>query len=139
MEVTPRNLEVSCQQTEEQKVILLNYPNNPTGQTYSKQELEDLADVVEQYQVFVIANEIYGALSFEPHHSIASYYPEGTIVTAGLSKWCGAGGWRLGTAAFPEKLETLVNYMSIIASETYTSVGAPIQHAAVQAFSRIMN
>jgi len=123
MEVTPRNLEVSCQQTEEQKVILLNYPNNPTGQTYSKQELEDLADVVEQYQVFVIANEIYGALSFEPHHSIASYYPEGT----------------LGTAAFPEKLETLVNYMSIIASETYTSVGAPIQHAAVQAFSRIMN
>ena len=133
--VTPRNLEVSCQQTEEQKVILLNYPNNPTGQTYSKQELEDLAHMAKKYKVLVIADEIYGALSFESHHSIASYYPEGTIVTAGLSKWCGAGGWRLGTAAFPENLEPLVNYMSIIASETYTSVSAPIQHAAVQAFS----
>ena len=76
---------------------MLNYPNNPTGQSYTKEELEALAGVARKYKVVIIADEIYGALSFDSHHSIAEYYPEGTIVTAGLSKWCGAGGCFEGT------------------------------------------
>lgn len=123
-----------CGKIKEQKVLLLNYPNNPTGQTYSEQELKELSAVAKKHGLLIIADEIYGALSFGRHSSIAEFYPEGTIVTAGLSKWCGAGGWRLGTAAFPESLKPLVDYMSIIASETYTSVSAPIQYAAVSAF-----
>jgi aspartate aminotransferase len=68
------------------------------------------------------------------HVSIASFYPEGTIVSSGLSKWCGAGGWRLGTFSFPANFEWLLNPMAAVASETYTSVSAPIQYAAVCAF-----
>jgi aspartate aminotransferase len=66
--------------------------------------------------------------------SIAPFYPEGTIVSSGLSKWCGAGGWRLGTFCFPSSLDWLLDAMASVASETYTSVSAPIQYAAVAAF-----
>jgi aspartate aminotransferase len=66
--------------------------------------------------------------------SIAHFYPEGTIVSSGLSKWCGAGGWRLGTFTFPAGLRWLLDGMAVVASETFTSTSAPIQHAAVRAF-----
>ncbi len=134
--LTAEAFEQACKNNPGQKVSILNYPNNPTGQSYTKEELETLAGVARKYKVVIIADEIYGALSFDSNHSIAEYYPEGTIVTAGLSKWCGAGGWRLGTAAFPESLKDILNYMSIIASETYTSVSAPIQYAAITAFQK---
>ena len=56
------------------------------------------------------------------------------IISSGLSKWAGAGGWRLGTFTFPENLRWLQNAMAIVASETYTSTSAPIQYAAITAF-----
>ncbi len=65
---------------------------------------------------------------------MASFYPEGTIVTAGLSKWCGAGGWRLGTSLFPRSLRDLLDAMAAVASETFTAVSAPIQYGAARAF-----
>ena len=68
------------------------------------------------------------------HVSIASFYPQGTVVSSGLSKWCGAGGWRLGTFSFPSNLHYLLDAMAAVASETFTSVSAPIQYAAVRAF-----
>ena len=61
-------------------------------------------------------------------------HSEGTIISGGLSKWCGAGGWRLGTFTFPRGLAWLLDAMAVVASETYTSTSAPIQHAAVRAF-----
>ena len=83
----------------------------------------------------ILSDEIYGELDHEAAHvSMASFYPEGTIVTAGLSKWCGAGGWRLGTSLFPRSLRDLLDAMAAVASETFTAVSAPIQYAAVRAF-----
>ena len=67
--------------------------------------------------------------------SIARFYPEGTIVCNGLSKWCGAGGWRLGVFAFPPELALLQRAMAALATETFTAVSSPIQYAAVVAFS----
>ncbi|MBW3583787.1 MAG: aminotransferase class I/II-fold pyridoxal phosphate-dependent enzyme, partial [Euryarchaeota archaeon] len=61
-------------------------------------------------------------------------YPERTIIGNGISKWAGAGGWRLGSFAFPKELSWLRETMSSVASETYTSVSAPIQYAAVRAY-----
>ena len=69
------------------------------------------------------------------HETIARYYPEGTIVSTGLSKWCGAGGWRLGAMLFPEELRWLSDALATAASETFTTVSAPIQFAAVTAFT----
>jgi aspartate aminotransferase len=119
------------------RLLVLNYPNNPTGGTYTDEELRELADVARRFELIVLSDEIYGRLHFSGEHvSIARFYPEpeGTIVSTGISKWCGAGGWRLGTFSFPADLDWLLDAMAAVASETYTSVSAPIQHAAVQAF-----
>lgn len=117
------------------RLLVLNYPSNPTGDTYSPDELEEIAEVARKFELLVLSDEIYGGLHFTGEHvSIARFYPEGTIVSSGLSKWCGAGGWRLGTFTFPPDLDWLLDAMAAVASETYTSVCAPIQHAAVRAF-----
>ena len=52
-----------------------------------------------------------------------------------MSKWCGAGGWRLGTFSFPDELTWIMDAIASVASETYTSVSAPIQYAACTAFN----
>jgi len=117
------------------RIVILNYPSNPTGSTYPKERLKQLAEVARKYSVVLVSDETYGMLDHSGNHvSIAQYYPEGTIISSGLSKWAGAGGWRLGTFTFPENLRWLQNAMAIVASETYTSTCAPIQWAAVTAF-----
>ena len=117
------------------RILILNYPSNPVGSTYTLKELEDLVVVLKKYNITVISDEIYGLLHHKgEHHSIATLYPEKTIISSGISKWCGAGGWRLGTFAFPKDLDWLLNGMKVAASETFTSVSAPIQYAAVKAF-----
>jgi aspartate aminotransferase len=114
---------------------VLNYPSNPTGLTYDAAELERIAEVARRYRLVVLSDEIYAQLDHRGEHaSIGRYYPEGTIVSSGLSKWCGAGGWRLGTFVFPPDLDWLCGAMAAVASETYTSVCAPIQYAAIHAF-----
>ena len=115
--------------------ILLNYPCNPTGQTYSTNHLQALTDAARRHGMIFLSDEIYGAVHHDgAHASIATCYPEGTIVTAGLSKWCGAGGWRLGTSLFARPLRPLLDAVAAVASETFTAVSAPIQYAAVRAF-----
>jgi aspartate aminotransferase len=117
------------------RLLILNYPNNPTGVSCSDSELAALAEVARRHQVLVISDEIYADLDHAGlTASIAHHYPEGTVVSTGLSKWCGAGGWRLGLFSFPPQLEWLCSAMAAIASETYTSVSAPIQYAAIKAF-----
>jgi aspartate aminotransferase len=117
------------------RVVILNYPSNPTGATFGREELAAIAEVAREHGVVLLSDEIYGAVHHTGDHvSIAVFYPEGTIVSSGLSKWCGAGGWRLGTFVFPPELRWLLDAMAAAASETYTSTSAPIQHAAVTAF-----
>jgi len=116
-------------------LLILNYPGNPDGVTYSTESIQQLADVARKNNIYILSDEIYGQLHHQGNHvSIARYYPEGTIISSGLSKWCGAGGWRLGTFSFPSSLNWLMQAMAAVASETYTSVSAPIQYAAIQAF-----
>lgn len=117
------------------RLFVLNYPGNPTGASYSADELRALAGVAREYGILVLSDEIYGGLHYQgTHTSIAKEYPEGTIVLDGISKWAGAGGWRLGTFTFPPELDWLRKAMSAVASETYTTVCAPVQYAAVRAF-----
>ncbi len=134
--LNPDALEAACKYSEsEYKLLIINYPNNPTGTTYSKSHLQSLVSVLRKHNVIVIADEIYGETHHDGEHiSLASFYPEGTIISSGLSKWCGAGGWRLGTFIFPKELSWLRDAMRVVASETFSSVSAPIQNAAVTAF-----
>jgi aspartate aminotransferase len=117
------------------RILMLNYPGNPEGCTYSAEDLQAIAAIATRYELIILSDEIYGQLHHNGSHvSIARFYPERTIISSGLSKWCGAGGWRLGTFTFPEELSWLMESMAVVASETYTSVSAPIQYAAVRAF-----
>ena len=135
-QMKPDQLELLCRTDPSRpRIVILNYPANPTGCSYTGDELEQIAQIARKYKVILISDEIYGRLHYRGNHqSIATYYPEGTIVSEGLSKWCGAGGWRLGTFSFPKNLGWLHDAMAIVASETYTSTSAPIQYAAIRAY-----
>ncbi len=134
--ITPEGLEALCKEDPDRpRIVILNYPSNPTGSTLKNDQLRALARVAQKHRVVLLSDEIYGELHHKGQHvSIARYYPEGTIISAGLSKWCGAGGWRLGTFVFPESLRWLLESMAAVARETFTSTSAPIQFAAVTAF-----
>ncbi|MCZ6603466.1 MAG: aminotransferase class I/II-fold pyridoxal phosphate-dependent enzyme [Planctomycetota bacterium] len=121
----------------DQKILILNHPNNPTGAVYSKEELEGLAEVCRRHGVIVISDEIYALTSFEPEQftSLMKVYPEGTIVTGGLSKDRSCGGYRLGVGIFPKEPKELIEDVLKIAGSTYSCVAAPIQHAAIVAYS----
>jgi len=115
-------------------ILFLNSPNNPSG-TVCK-NLKEIAEVAKKHKIVILADEIYSQLTFEGHYkSISNYYPEGTIVSSGLSKWCGAGGWRLGFFAIPNQLQDLKNSLKILCSESFSSVSAPIQYAAIEAYT----
>ena len=134
--LSPEQLDKICRTDPDRpRIVILNYPSNPSGYTYPLERLKKLARVARKYRVILVSDEIYGLLHFNNQHvSIARYYPEGTIVSGGLSKWCGAGGWRLGTFSFPAELSRLGDAMATVASETFTATSAPIQYAAITAF-----
>jgi len=119
-----------------QNILVLNYPDNPCGLQYSKDELEALVPLLRSNGFLVISDEIYSMLDYnKSHSSIANLYPEGTIVTSGLSKMLGAGGWRLGYCLVPESDDDgLRDALLGMGSETYSCAAAPIQYAAIEAF-----
>lgn len=123
-------------QTDRHKIAVLNYPGNPDGLTYSRAELEALADVFSKHGVWVISDEIYALLHHQGRHiSLASIYPQRTLVTTGLSKWCGAGGWRLGALILPSDApDGLYDALVGLASEIYSCASVPIQAAALSAY-----
>ena len=131
--VTAKQIEDIAKKIESQnKLIILNSPNNPSG-TNAK-NLKELAEVFEKYNFTVLSDEIYSDLHFDDEfHSIAHFYPK-TIISNGLSKWAGAGGWRLGYFAIPDSLKEIYDKISVLATETFSAVSAPIQFAAVEAY-----
>ena len=119
-------------------LLFLNSPNNPSGQICNN--LKEISFIAKKYNILILSDEIYSELSFNKgFKSISEFYPEKTIISNGLSKWCGAGGWRLGYFIIPEALTELKNSIKNLASETFSSVSAPIQYAAVAAYNNNHN
>ena len=115
-------------------LLFLNSPNNPSGQVC--ENLKEISEIVKKYNLTILSDEIYSELSFEKNFkSISSFCPENTIISSGLSKWCGAGGWRLGYFIIPNSLNILRDSINVLASETFSAVSAPIQYAAITAFT----
>jgi aspartate aminotransferase len=95
--------------TERTKLLLLNYPSNPTGACYTRDELEPLAEFCLRHELWVLADEIYSRLLFDGRRftSIAQLSPEmqqRTIVVDGMSKTYAMTGWRIGYAAGPAEV-----------------------------------
>ncbi len=132
--LSPEVLEETLQKYgDEIKAIVLNYPSNPTGVTYSRGEVKAIADVLKKYSVFVISDEVYSELTYEGEHvSIAEYLREQTILLNGLSKSHAMTGWRLGLIFAPEELTK-----QIIKTHQYlvTSAVSSAQLAAVNALT----
>lgn len=138
--ITPRQLlRAMSKKIHPHSILIINYPGNPDGLSYSEKELSELAEIARRHRMLVISDEIYALLTFEGvHHSFARFYPERTIVTTGLSKWCGAGGWRLGVAfLYPSISRKFKDSILGVASETYSCAPVPVQHAARTAYRDI--
>jgi aspartate aminotransferase len=116
-------------------LLFLNSPNNPSGQIC--ENLEEIAGIAKKYNLIILSDEIYSELSFiDNYQSISNFCPEKTIISTGLSKWCGAGGWRLGYFLVPDSLIEIKNMINVLASETFSAVSAPIQYAAIKAYDQ---
>jgi len=114
-------------------LLFLNSPNNPSGQVCEK--LDEISNVAKKYNLIILSDEIYSELTFkENYKSISNFCPEKTIISTGLSKWCGAGGWRLGYFIIPDALSEINKMINVLASETFSAVSAPIQYAAIKAY-----
>ena len=114
------------------KAIVLNYPNNPTGRTYSRDELEDLARVIKAHHLIAIVDEIYSELVYDqPFASLASLIPDQTVLINGLSKSHAMTGYRLGYLAPAE----LVAQISKMHSFMVTCPNDTAQAAALEALT----
>jgi len=119
--------------TERTKALILSYPNNPTGATLSRKELEEIADVANEHDLLVISDEVYGKLTYEGTHTCFASLngmKEKTILLNGFSKAYAMTGWRLGYAAGNKEI---VEAMMKI--HQYVMMCAPItaQMAAIEA------
>ena len=132
---TAENIEnLILKDKEKNYLLFLNSPNNPSGQVCKN--LREISEIVKKYNIIVLSDEIYSELTFDENYdSISNYCSDKVIVSNGLSKWCGAGGWRLGYFVIPNKLNQLKNSIKVLASETFSAVSAPIQYAAISAFN----
>ena len=101
--LTPEKLQEKI--TPKSKILVLPFPNNPTGAVMRQEHLEEIAKIVEEHDLFVLSDEIYGELTYgEEHVSIASIpgMRERTVLINGFSKAFAMTGWRLGYACAPE-------------------------------------
>lgn len=133
--LTPEMLEEAIlKEGEVLKAVILNYPTNPTGVTYSRQQIKNLAEVLKKYPIFVISDEVYAELTYtgESHVSIAEYLPDQTILISGLSKSHAMTGWRLGLIFAPAVLTA-----QLIKSHQYlvTAATTSVQFAAIEALT----
>ncbi len=119
--------------TDKTKVLILPFPNNPTGAIMERKDLEEIAKVVIKHDIYVMSDEIYSELTYKDKHvSIASIegMQERTILINGFSKAYAMTGWRLGYACGPEKIikqMTKIHQFAIMCAPTTS------QYAAVEA------
>ena len=119
--------------TEKTKVLILPFPNNPTGAIMEREDLEKIAKVIKKHDIYVMSDEIYSELTYKGEHvSIASIegMQERTILINGFSKAYAMTGWRLGYACGPEaiiKQMTKIHQFAIMCAPTTS------QYAAVEA------
>ncbi|GGE30664.1 pyridoxal phosphate-dependent aminotransferase [Streptococcus himalayensis] len=133
--LTPDMLEQAIlEQGDKLKAVILNYPANPTGVTYSREQMAAFAEVLKKYDIFVICDEVYSELTYteEGHTSLAEFLREQTIVINGLSKSHAMTGWRLGFIFAPQ-----IFTAQIIKSHQYlvTAANTMAQYAGIEALT----
>ena len=130
--LTPEELEAAI--TPKTKILVMPFPNNPTGAIMEREDLEKLVPIIEKHDLFVVSDEIYGELTYggKKHVSIAALpgMQERTILINGFSKAYAMTGWRLGYACGPKEV-----IRQMVKIHQYCIMCAPTtsQYAAVEA------
>ena len=133
--LTPAKLQAVLAKHPHAKGIILNYPSNPTGVTYTAAQIKALAEAIKATNLVVIADEIYSELVYDgPHTSIASFIPEQTLILNGASKSHAMTGYRIGFIAGPQEL---MKPVSAIHAMMVTAASDPAMAAAVAAFDTV--
>ena len=126
--LTPEELEEHI--TDKTKILVMPFPNNPTGSVMTKEELAPLVPVIEKHDLFVISDEIYSELTYSGEHASIASFPgmkERTIVINGFSKGFAMTGWRLGYAAGPKNIireMTKIHQFAIMCAPTNSQFAA---------------
>ena len=121
--------------TDKTKILVLPYPNNPTGAIMEREDLEKIAEIVMEKDLFVLSDEIYSELSYKGDHVTIASIPgmkERTILINGFSKAYAMTGWRLGYACGPREIieqMTKIHQFAIMAAPTTS------QYAAIEAMT----
>lgn len=119
------------------KVLVMNYPTNPTGVMYSQEELDELADLIRDKPIFALCDEIYSELNYDqPHASMEKTLHEQVVLMNGVSKAWAMTGYRIGIIAAPKKI---TEQIAKIHQAITTSEPTPMQDAAEEAFKNGMN
>ena len=130
--IVPEDLEKAI--TDKTKLLVLPFPNNPTGAVMEKKDLEAIAEVIKKHDLMVLSDEIYAELTYtkEKHTSIASIdgMYERTIVVNGFSKTYAMTGWRLGYALGPKEI---ISQMTKLHQFCIMSAPTTAQYAAIEA------
>lgn len=127
--MTPELLHKTMAENENVKAIFLNYPSNPTGVTYTEEQLQALAEAIAKYDIFVISDEIYSELTYgAKHSSIAKMLPDRTILLNGVSKSYAMTGWRVGIVAADKKWIPAI----FKAHQTMVTTGVTVSHRAAE-------
>ena len=132
--LTPEELQNAI--TPKSKILILPYPNNPTGAIMEREDLEKISKIIIDNDLYVMSDEIYGALTYKGEHtSIASLegMKERTILINGFSKAFAMTGWRLGYACGPKEIikqMTKIHQFAIMCAPTTS------QYAAVEALKK---
>ena len=120
-------------------MLVLNSPNNPVGNSFSKPDIELAAYWAQENDITILSDEIYGLITFKgnKHYTPLSHYPGKTIVFSGLSKHLSLGGWRLGISILPRNTfgQQLISKFESISGNIWSCVPAPFQLVGETAFS----
>lgn len=131
--LTPEHLEKLIAENPRAKAVILNYPTNPTGVEYSKENIKALAKVIADHDLYVITDEIYSTLTYGvEHYSIATEIPERTIYISGVSKSHAMTGYRLGYVVGPKKIMAQIGKVHGLMVTTTTDSS---QAAAIEALT----
>ena len=131
--LTAEKLETTLKTEPNIKAIILNYPTNPTGVEYTKEEIKQLVQIIRKYHLYVITDEIYSSLTYGvDHYSIATEIPERALYISGLSKSHAMTGYRLGYIAGPKKVMEQVSKVHGLMVTTTTDSS---QAAAIEALN----
>lgn len=123
--------------TKKTAALVLNSPSNPTGSAYTKSELQDLAKICLENEIYIISDEIYEHIVYDgfEHHSVASLSPEIkdiTLIANGASKCYSMTGWRMGFAAGPAPI---IKAMNKLQGQSTSNVCSITQAACVEAYN----